>query len=164
MARWLLKEEPDHYSWADLVRDGSTSWDGVHNALALRYLRAMAVGDPAFFYHTGEERALVGIVEAASAPRPDPDDPRGSWSIEVRPVRPLKRPVRLAELRTDRTLAGFDLLRLPRLSVVPVSEVHWRRLLEHESRPLAPEVTGARAGSTRTPAPRRPGGARRRRR
>lgn len=132
MAHWLLKEEPTHYSWSDLVRDGAARWDGVHNPLALRHLRAIAPKDTAFFYHTGSERAAVGIVVAASKPRPDPDDARGSWFLEVKPVRPLRRPVGLAELKQDSALKGFDLLRIPRLSVVPVTGAQWDRILSYE--------------------------------
>jgi len=133
VARWLLKEEPDHYSFVDLERDGRTEWDGVHNALALRHLRSMAVGDEALFYHTGDVRAAVGIARVTRAARPDPSDPRPTWSVEIAPVRRLRRPVPLAELRPDPALAGFDLLRIGRLSVVPVSEAHWAVLLAHES-------------------------------
>ncbi len=135
MAHWILKEEPDHYAWADLVRDGRTKWDGVHNALALRNLKAMRPGDLAIFYHTGSERACIGIVEVVADPRPDPRDDRGSWWVEVRPVRPLARPIPLAELKADRALVGFELIRLGRLSVVPATDAHWARLLRHERSP-----------------------------
>ena len=129
MARWLIKEEPDHYAWSDLVRDGRTEWDGVHNALALRHLRAMAPGDEAFVYHTGDERSCVGIARVTGRPHPDPADDRGSWAVEVRPVRPLPRPVPLAEIKADPSLAGFILVRIGRLSVMPVSDREWGRVL-----------------------------------
>ncbi len=132
MRHWLLKQEPTDYSWPDLVRDGTTEWSGVHNALALQHLRRMAVGDLALFYHTGSERSAIGIAEVTSTPRPDPKDARGSWTVDVRPVRPLRRAVTLAELRTDRGLDGLALLTFSRLSVVPVSDPHWRRILAHE--------------------------------
>ncbi len=132
MSRWLLKQEPSDYSWRDLVRDGATRWNGVHNPLALQNLRRMAPRDLALFYHTGTERAAVGLVIVTSTPRPDPDDPRGSWTVDVRPSRPLLRPVTLAELKVDPALEGFALLRLPRLSVVPVSQTEWARILAHE--------------------------------
>lgn len=149
MAHWLVKEEPDHYAWADLARDGRTEWDGVHNALALRHLQAMHAGDRALFYHTGGERACVGIVEVTSEPHPDRHDVRGSWSVEVRPVRALRRPIPLSEVKADPALAGFDLVRLGRLSVLPVTDDQWDRLLAHEdSTPLAP-ATGASAGRAR---------------
>jgi predicted RNA-binding protein with PUA-like domain len=165
MARWLVKEEPTHYAWADLVRDGKTEWDGVHNALALRHLRAIAPGDELVIYHTGDERACVGVARASGRPHPDPDDDRGSWSVEVRPVRPLRRPVTLAELRGDPALAGFLLLRISRLSVMPVSDAEWRRILAHEAasppaeRPTRSPTGGARARRRPRPA----SGAKRRR-
>ncbi len=151
VAYWLVKEEPRHYSWSDLVHDGRTEWDGVHNALALRNLRSMRPGDRGIFYHTGDERACVGIVEITSRPHPAPHDARGSWSVEVRPVRPLYRPIPLAELKVDPALAGFDLIRIGRLSVVSVSDDHWDRLLAHEdatARGPAPS-TAAPAGPAR---------------
>ena len=158
VSHWLIKEEPGHYSWADLRRDGRTEWDGVHNALALRNLKLMRPGDRAIFYHTGEERACVGIVEIASVPHPDPRDARGSWSVEVRPVRPLRRPIPLAEVRGDPALAGIDLIRIGRLSVVSLSDDHWARLLAHED-------STPRKASTATEAPSGPArrGVRRRR-
>jgi predicted RNA-binding protein with PUA-like domain len=166
MAYWLVKEEPAHYAWTDLVRDGRTEWDGVRNALALRHLRSMHLGDRAIFYHTGSERACVGIVEVTSEPRPDPRDARGAWSVEVRAVRALRRRIPLSEVRADPALAGFDLVRLGRLSVMPVSDDQWARLLAHENStawsPAPP--TAARAGrGPRTVRRRRPVAARRRR-
>ncbi len=154
VARWILKEEPRHYAWADLVRDGRTDWNGVHNPLALRNLKSMSVGERAIFYHTGTERALVGLVKVLAEPRPDPTDPRGSWSVEVAPVRALRRPIPLTEVKADPALAGSDLVRLPRLSVVRVPDDAWDRLLAHEdtaARP--PPLTGARRGRSTAPAP-----------
>jgi predicted RNA-binding protein with PUA-like domain len=160
--RWLIKEEPDHYSYSDLERDGRTEWNGVHNALALRHLREMAVGDEAFFYHTGEERAAVGVARVTRTARPDDSDGRPSWSVEVAPVRRLRRAVPLGELRTDPDLVGFDLLRIGRLSVVPVSDAHWAVLLGHETvgppAPTAGRAARARPTGRSTPraaAPRR---------
>jgi len=129
MAHWLLKEEPTHYAYSDLVRDGRTDWSGVHNALALKHLRSMRPGDQAIYYHSGDERACVGIVRIASTPRPDPADDRGSWTVEVRPVRALPAPVPLAVLRGDPVFAGFDLLRISRLSILPVPDRMWARIL-----------------------------------
>ena len=139
MARWLVKEEPTHYAFADLVRDGSAEWNGVHNALALRHLKGMRPGDEVLYYHTGAERAVVGLAKVASVPRPDPHDDRGSWSVSIRPVRALGRRVALATLKGDPSLAGFDLVRIGRLSVMPVSEEQWRRILAHaaEAGPVA---------------------------
>ncbi|MGD0249638.1 MAG: EVE domain-containing protein [Thermoplasmata archaeon] len=166
MAYWLLKEEPDHYSWSDLVRDGSTDWTGVHNALALQHLRRMAPGDHALFYHTGLERACVGLLRITSAPRPDRKDLRGSWSVRVAAVRPLRRPIPLSEVRTDPALAGLELLRIPRLLVVPLADDQWSRLLSHEDAQPWPRraAKGSESGPGRERASRRKRtGARRRR-
>ncbi len=149
VAHWLVKQEPTGYSWSDLARDGETEWDGVHNALALRHLRAMVPGDLALFYHSRDERACVGILRVVRGPRPDPNDARGSWSVRVRPVRPLRRPITLAEIRDDPAFAGIDLLRISRLSVMPVCEDHWTRVLAHEDARPTPEravVTAGRNG------------------
>ncbi|MGA8303098.1 MAG: EVE domain-containing protein [Thermoplasmata archaeon] len=148
MARWLVKSEPSVYSYAALERDGHTEWDGVHNALALQHLKRMRPGDRLMFYHSGAERAGVGIARVASMPHPDPTDARGSWSVEVRPVRRLQGPIPLAELRSDRGLAGFILLRFSRLSVLPVTADQWDRVLSHE--PGSAGARGpARQGSAR---------------
>jgi len=129
--RWLLKTEPSTYSWADLVKAKKAVWDGVTNAVALKNIRAMEKGDAIFVYHTGDEKAVVGTAKVASAPYPDPKagDPKLAV-VDLTPDRPLARPVTLAEMRTIPALAGFDLLRLPRLSVVPVSEAHWKAILD----------------------------------
>jgi len=166
VARWLIKEEPDHYAWADLVRDGRTEWNGIHNALALRYLRQMAPGDRAVFYHTGTQRACVGIAEVVGSPHADPNDERGSWSVKVRPVRPLHRPIPLSEVKADPALAGFDLVRLPRLSVLPISDDQWTRLLAHEDAVAWPPAHATAVSSAQrsgTSRPRRRTAARRRR-
>ena len=128
MARWLAKQEPSSYSFRSLVRDRTTEWDGVHNALALRHLRAMRRGDEVFFYESGEVRSIVGVMKVDGAPHPDPRDARGSWSVKVRCVRALARPVRLAEIKADPAFAGFDLLRISRLSVLPVPDAMWERI------------------------------------
>ena len=131
MANWLLKTEPSDYSWSDLVRDRRTVWDGVTSAPGLKNIRAVKAGDDAIVYHTGEERAAVGLARIVSAPYPDPnaDDPR-LVVFDLEAVRPLPRPVTLAEIKADRAFAGFGLVRIPRLSVVPVSADHWRRLMK----------------------------------
>ncbi|HEY1378821.1 MAG TPA: EVE domain-containing protein [Gemmataceae bacterium] len=131
MARWLFKSEPDCYSFADLQRDGTTLWDGVTNALARKHLRAVQPGDRIWYYHTGGEKAIVGLMEAVGGPRADPndDDPK-AVVVEVKPVRTLKHPVPLARIKDDPLLADWDLVRLPRLSVVPVSPEQWRRVEE----------------------------------
>ena len=138
MARWLVKEEPDHYSYADLARDGGTEWNGVHNALALRHIKAMRSGDDVLYYHTGTQRSVAGVAVVGGTPRPDPDDDRGSWTVRIRPVRPLRGAVSLSTLKADPTLAGFDLVRIGRLSVMPVSNVQWKRILSYEPDDAAP--------------------------
>jgi predicted RNA-binding protein with PUA-like domain len=126
---WLMKEEPTHYSFDDLVRDGRTSWTGVKNPLAQKHLRAVAKGDRIFFYHTGNEKAVVGIARAAGAAYPDPADRAGKlYAVDVEPVKKLKQPVTLAAIKADRAFASFPLVRLPRLSVMPVSEAEWKRI------------------------------------
>jgi predicted RNA-binding protein with PUA-like domain len=132
VARWLLKEDPESYRFSDLVRDGRTEWNGVHNALALRHLRAMRPGDGAIMYHTGAERAAVGIVQICSEPHVDIHDARGSWSVEVRPVRALHHPVPLERLKHEKVFSDSPLVRIGRLSVLPLTEAQWDRLLSLE--------------------------------
>jgi predicted RNA-binding protein with PUA-like domain len=131
MALWLFKEEPDHYSFADLCRDGTTLWDGVANALARQHLRQVRRGDRVLFYHTGKEKAVVGVMKVISNPKPDPadEDPK-AVVVEVKAVRKLSQPVPLRVIKQDPLLAGWDLVRLPRLSVMPVTEEQWRRVEE----------------------------------
>lgn len=130
MAYWLLKTEPSDYSYADLEGEQGTLWDGVSNNLALKHLRQIRRGDQALIYHTGRERMVVGIAEVASDPFPDPerDDPR-LVVVEVKPKRKLAEPISLADIKSDPELKDFDLVRLPRLSVMPVAETVWKRLL-----------------------------------
>lgn len=126
---WLLKEEPTHYGFDDLVRDGRTSWTGVRNPLAQKHLRSIAKGDRIFFYHTGSEKAVVGIARAAGAAYPDPADKGGKlYAVDVEPVRKLKEPVTLAAIKADTAFASFPLVRMPRLSVMPVTEAEWKRI------------------------------------
>lgn len=131
MATWLFKEEPTHYNYADLERDGRTMWDGVVNNLARLHLRNVSRGDRILYYHTGKEKAIVGEMRAVSEPRPDPngDDAR-AVVIEVEAVRRWTRPIPLTRIKADPQLAGWDLVRLPRLSVLPVSDAQWQRLQE----------------------------------
>ncbi|MCV3216171.1 EVE domain-containing protein [Plectonema radiosum NIES-515] len=131
MAYWLLKTEPDNYSYFDLERDNSTVWDGVNNPLALKHLRTMELGDLALIYHTGKERQIVGVAEIISKPYADPtlDDVK-RVVVDVQAIRKVPQAVKLAKIKQDANWENFDLLRLPRLSVVPVSESHWQRLLE----------------------------------
>ena len=130
MSLWLLKTEPTVYSFADLERDGRTVWDGITNNAALKHIRSVREGDEALVYHTGEERAAVGIARIATAPYPDPHvgDPR-LVVFDLEPVRRLPRPVTLAEVKADPAFAGFALVREPRLSVMPVPPALWKRLL-----------------------------------
>ncbi len=126
---WLLKEEPTHYSFDDLVRDGRTAWTGVKNPLAQKHLRSIAKGDRIFFYHTGGEKAVVGIARAAGDAYPDPADRAGKLhAVDVEPVKKLGAPVTLAAIKADKAFASFPLVRMPRLSVMPVSEAEWKRI------------------------------------
>lgn len=127
---WLVKEEPTHYAFDTLVEDGKTAWSGVRNPLAQKHLRSMSKGDRIFYYHTGNEKAVVGIAKAASAPYADPSDPSGkSCVVDVAPVKRLARPVTLAQIKGDRFFADFALVRVPRLSVMPVTDEQWTRIL-----------------------------------
>jgi len=129
VARWLMKSEPESYSWADLVRDGGTEWDGVRNNAARLHLKAMKTGDEAFFYHSMSDKAVVGIMRITRAAQPDPKN--SDWvSVRVEPVRPLARPVTLAEIKAEPRLAKMELIRQSRLSVAPVRDEEWKVVLE----------------------------------
>jgi predicted RNA-binding protein with PUA-like domain len=126
---WLFKEEPTHYSYGDLVRDGKTSWTGVQNPVAQKHLRSVKKGDRIFFYHTGNEKAVIGIAKAIADAYPDPADKSGKfYAVDVAPVRKLKQPVTLAAVKADKYFASFALTRVPRLSVMPVSDDEWDRI------------------------------------
>jgi predicted RNA-binding protein with PUA-like domain len=127
---WLLKTEPSTYSFDQLERDGRTTWDGVRNPTALRHLRAIATGDEVLIYHTGEEKAVVGIAKVLKGAYPDPAaaDPR-LVVVDLAPVRRLKAPVTLARVKADPAFADFALVRISRLSVMPVTAPQWKRLL-----------------------------------
>jgi predicted RNA-binding protein with PUA-like domain len=128
---WLFKEEPTHYSYDDLVRDGSTSWTGVKNPVAQRNLRGVKKGDKIFFYHTGDEKSVIGICRAAGNAYPDPADPAGKlFAVDVEPVKELKAPVTLASIKADRRFASFPLTRQPRLSVMAVPDEEWDWIME----------------------------------
>jgi len=131
MAYWLLKSEPDVYSYADLERDRQTIWDGVNNNLALKHIRTMQIGDLALIYHTGDERRAMGIAEVITMPYVDPklDDPKRAV-VDVKAIQLLTKPVSLSEIKKDPDFEGFDLIRISRLSVVPVSEAHWQKILK----------------------------------
>jgi predicted RNA-binding protein with PUA-like domain len=126
---WLIKEEPTHYSFDDLLRDGRTVWSGVRNPVAQKHLQSMKKGDLIFFYHTGDVKAVVGIAKAAGAPYPDPADKTGKFhAVDVIPVKKLKSPVTLAAVKADKAFASFPLVRISRLSVMPVTDDEWKRI------------------------------------
>ena len=130
MANWLFKEEPENYSYNDLVRDGRTAWQGVRNPVAQRHLRSVAKGDQVFFYHTGKEKAVVGIAKALGDAYSDPDDSSGKlYAVDIGPVKKLESPVTLASIKADKAFAQFELTRIPRLSVMPVDEATWERIV-----------------------------------
>jgi predicted RNA-binding protein with PUA-like domain len=127
---WLIKSEPAAYSWNDLVRDGETLWDGVRNHRACNNLKAMVPGDQALFYHSVTDKAIVGIAEVSQAAVADPKAPEGPWvAVKVRPVRPLERPVTLAQVKAEPALAQTELIRLSRLSVAEVTAEEWDVIL-----------------------------------
>ena len=129
MAHWLMKSEPEAYGWADLLRDGGTEWDGVRNNAARLHLKAMKVGDEAFFYHSMSDKAVVGIMRVARGAQPDPKN--ADWvSVRVEPIRALARPVTLAQIKAEPKLAKMELIRQSRLSVAPVRDDEWTRILE----------------------------------
>jgi predicted RNA-binding protein with PUA-like domain len=124
-----MKSEPGSYSWQDLIRDGSTEWDGVRNNAARLHLKAMKRGDEAFFYHSMDERSVIGIMRITREAAPDPKD--SDWvSVKVEPVRELKRPVTLKEIKGEPKLAKMELIRQSRLSVAPVREEEWSTILK----------------------------------
>jgi predicted RNA-binding protein with PUA-like domain len=129
--KWLLKSDPDTYSFADLERDRQTRWDGVSNNLALKHIRSMHAGDTALVYQTGDDKAIVGTAEIMSEPYTDPkqNDPR-LVVVDLKAGRRLPRPVPLAEIKQQLDLKDFPLVRMPRLSVMPVSEEQWKRLVD----------------------------------
>ena len=130
-ARWLFKTEPSTYSYADLARDHRTTWDGVKNALALKHLSSVAKDDEILVYHTGDEKAVVGVAKVTRGAFPDPKQKNARLVVvDLEAVKALPRPVTLAEMRANPKLAGFDLLRLPRLSVMPVSAAQWAVIME----------------------------------
>jgi predicted RNA-binding protein with PUA-like domain len=133
MAYWLMKSEPSSYSWDDLVRDRGTEWDGVRNNAARLHLKAMKKGDEAFFYHSGDERQIVGVMRVTREGRPDPKDP--NWvSVAVEPVRPFG-PVTLKQIKAEPKLGKMELVRLSRLSVSPVRDEEWRTILAMGGKP-----------------------------
>jgi predicted RNA-binding protein with PUA-like domain len=129
VAHWLMKSEPESYSWGNLVRDKGTEWDGVRNNAARLHLKAMNVGDEAFFYHSMSDKAVVGIMRVTRAAQPDPKD-AGWVSVRVEPVKALPRPVTLGEIKAEPRLSKMELIRQSRLSVAPVRDEEWKAVLE----------------------------------
>ena len=131
MAQWLVKEEPEHYGYDQLERDRKTVWAGVRNPLAQKHLRGIRKGDRIFYYHTGKEKAVVAIARALADAYPDPADASGKlYVVDVAPDKKLARPVTLAAIKADRAFASFPLVRMSRLSVMPVTDAEWARIVE----------------------------------
>jgi predicted RNA-binding protein with PUA-like domain len=127
---WILKTDTDTYSFDDLAREHRAVWDGVSNALALKHIRSMAKGDQVLIYHSGDQKALIGLARVASAPYPDPkQDDRQLVVVDIEAGKRLPRPVTLAEVKADPAFAELGLVRMSRLSVIPVPEPQWKRLL-----------------------------------
>lgn len=140
MGGWLLKTEPETYSWQDLLAEGKTRWDGVKGALAQKNLARMRPGERVFIYHTGKERRIVGLAEVAGDPYLQPETPdKKLFVVELKPVRALRKPVALKQIKEnavglqrkqeDNPWESWDLLRIPRLSVVPVNEEQWKAVM-----------------------------------
>ena len=129
--KWLLKSDPDTFSFADLERDGQTRWDGVSNPVALKHMRSMHPGDEVLIYHTGDEKAIIGHAEVTSEPYPDPKQKDSRLTVVDLRVGPrVARPVSLAEIKKQAFFKDFPLVRMPRLSVMPVSDAQWKALLD----------------------------------
>jgi len=131
---WLFKEEPTHYSYDSLVKDKRTVWSGVKNPLAQKHLRSVKKGDRIFYYHTGDEKSVVGIAKALGDAYADPKDKTGKQSVvDVAPVKKLAQPVTLASIKADAAFKSFPLVRISRLSVMPVSDDEWEGILAKSS-------------------------------
>jgi predicted RNA-binding protein with PUA-like domain len=156
-AHWLIKSEPSEYAFARLQSDGHAEWTGVRNFEARNNLRAMAVGDLCLYYHSMEEKAVVGVARVSRAARPDPTAPGEDWaSVEVEPVEPLPAPVTLERIRRDSALKDFQLLTRSRLSVAKVTPAQFARVLALSRQPEAPAPAPKRKrATTRRPAPRK---------
>ena len=128
---WLVKQEPSSYSWSDFVQEGKTSWTGVRNYAARNNLRRMQKGDEVLFYHSGEEKAVVGIAKVARSAYQDPTAKEGDWAtVDLAPVKPLRQPVTLREIKGNSRLKGILLVRQSRLSVMPLTESDFRKILK----------------------------------
>ena len=131
MNYWLVKQEPSVYSYGELVREKKTIWDGVHNNLALKHIRSMKKGDKALFYHTGDERQAVGIIQITTDPYPNPkEDDKRFVVMDVKPISRLKRPVTLDEMKAGKIFKNWELLRISRLSVMPVPKEIWDAIIK----------------------------------
>ncbi len=131
MNYWLAKSEPETYSWAMLLKEGKTAWTGVRNYAARNHLRAMKSGDAVFFYHSGDEKSVVGLARVAKEFYPDPTTDEGDWTaVDLVPVKPLVQPVALSQIKADKTLKEMVLAKQSRLSVMPVTREQFTRLLE----------------------------------
>ena len=129
MAQWLMKEEPEHYSYDQLEHDRKTVWAGVKNPLAQKHLRSIRKGNRIFYYHTGKQKAVIAVARAAGDAYPDPQDRSGKmFVVDVVPEKKLPRPVTLAEIKADRAFAACPLVRMSRLSVMPVTDAEWARI------------------------------------
>ena len=129
MAQWLVKEEPDHYGYDQLERDRKTVWAGVRNPLAQKHLRGIRKGDSIFYYHTGKEKSVVAVAKALSDAYPDPSDASGKlYVVDIAPSKKLANPVTLASIKADRAFSSFPLVRMSRLSVMPVTDAEWQRI------------------------------------
>ena len=136
MAKYLFKEEPANYSYDAFAKDGRTTWSGVKNPVAQKHLRGVKKGDRIFFYHTGDEKAVVGICRAAGDAYADPADKSGKlYAVDVEPVKKLKAPVTLAAVKSDKRFADFPLTRMPRLSVMPVPQETWDAIVRMSDAP-----------------------------
>jgi predicted RNA-binding protein with PUA-like domain len=128
---YLVKEEPSHYSYDAFAKDGGTSWTGVKNPLAQKHLRSIKRGDLVFYYHTGDEKSVIGIAKAAGDAYPDQADPAGkAHVVDLVPVKKLARPVTLAEIKADARFKEFPLTYMPRLSVMPVTQAQWDLIIK----------------------------------
>lgn len=156
--RWLVKSDPDEYSARDLERDGRTTWEGVSSAPAQKHMREMRAGDAVLVYHTGAEKSIVARAAVASPPRPDPADPAGKRVVvELAFEGWLDAPVSLAAIKSDPTFADFALVRIGRLSVMPVRPAEWKRIeqlsVAQSASPVARDVPARSAGGGRSRQP-----------
>jgi predicted RNA-binding protein with PUA-like domain len=131
MNYWLVKQEPEDYSWSDFLRDGKTAWTGVRNFAARKNLRAMKLDDPVFFYHSGEQKSALGLARVARESYPDPTADEGDWSaVDLVPIKSLAKPIALSQIKTDKILKTMVLVKQSRLSVTVVTREQFARLLE----------------------------------